>query len=127
MRSRLSKPSPEDVLEFYGQDVLSLIADRLLVDIGDVLAMYMSKVGTWRNTPSFDKVVDIGDVLAMKAQWWTYAMDKIEGAPEWLYDEFVWYWARWWEEREDQRFLGYGDETQLINGQFVYGEPPRLP
>lgn len=127
MRSRLSKPTKQEVLSFYEYDALEFVADQLLVGIGDVLAMYMSKVGTWRNTRSFEGAESIDDVAAVKQRWWTFAMDKIEGAPEWLYDEFVWYWARWWEAREDQGFLGYGDENQLIGGQYVYDDPPRLP
>ena len=130
MKSRLSKPTLEEVAEKYGYDAMSLIADQSYVSIGDVIAMYMSKVGTWRQTPSWideSNALETGDTLTTKAQWWTFAIDKIEGAPEWLYDEFVGYWASWWEEREDQGYLGYSDTSLLIGGQYVYEDPPSLP
>ena len=95
MRVRESKPSAGEVIDHYGLlDGINLIAATLGFPATEVVRWYLSKVGTWRQGPQKLSPLQVRDTVAdVEADFWLIAFDKIDGAPDWLREEFIVRWS----------------------------------
>lgn len=95
MRVRTTKPTKQDVLDWWNGDAIEVAAKLTGVTPLGFLTHYLSKVGTWRDmmkrmpdcfTPNGNKIVLDLDV---QSEWYDIIYKGLEGAPEWLREEYI--------------------------------------
>ncbi len=101
MRVRESKPSLGDVVGHYEDlDSLQVVSFMEATSVGEVLRIYLSKVGTWRQGSS--ELTRPSETLRphrafneLVNAFWAAAYPRLDGAPEWLREEFIAHWSEW--------------------------------